>query len=107
MNEMTVTRRRALALLTAVPAALVSLPLALEAAAPDPIDAAAAHLWAGFEAAVRDPDVGASDVALARRAVDLLDRLQAEHGDEAGGAIWREAMARHTRRVRAWGREHA
>ncbi len=78
---------------------------------PDPLDAATAELWAGFEVANRVHDrtgsLGEAVLVLARASIDVLDRLRAALGTEAGGAIWRAAMARHTERVRAWGRGEA
>jgi len=81
--------------------ALAALPAVAHAApAPDPLDAAAADLWAGFEAANRAYEAGDEREAIMlilRRPIALLKRLTADHGPDAGVAIWRAAMAEHTR----------
>ena len=96
-----VTRRGALAMLAAAPLALAALPSIAHAAAvgADPVAAAVDELVAASRAGERLVErtgaVGAGAMVLVRAMVHQLERLKAEHGEDAGGAIWRAAMDRH------------
>ena len=100
MTEPTiVTRRRALALLVAVPVALAALPSIAAAGPADPVTAAYDELVAASLELEREydatGDLGAAVLAVVREMVALRRRLVAECGEDAGGAIWRAAMDRH------------
>ena len=90
-----ITRRQLLALVVAAPLAVVPL------APADPVAAAYGELveaslaWERSHAATGDLSAGM--LPFVRHVVGLLHRLEAEHGDEAGGVIWRAAMHRHQR----------
>ena len=98
MSERTrVTRRQAVQALAAV-VAVAALPAPL-AAAPDPVAAAYAALVEASHEVERvldaTGDVGAGILGWVRTTVRLHEELAAEHGEDAGGAIWRAAMDRH------------
>ena len=88
-----ITRRRLLTLVAAAPLAVVPL------APADPVAAAYAELvedsLAWERCYAESGDVGAGLLPWVRRTVALYHRLVAEHGEDAGGAIWRAAMDRH------------
>jgi hypothetical protein len=105
MSENTVNRRAALGRLAGLGAGavfVVTLPSTVSAAPVDPVDVALAEL---MEASLAVEDTRRTDRAALGDAVlgwvgtcvALHDRLQAEHGEVRGEAIWTEAMERHRR----------
>ncbi len=103
MFENTIDRRAALGRLVGFGAGadlVAALPPTVMAAPADPVDAAFDELVAASLAVedTRRTDRAAFGDALVGwvgTCVALLDRLEAEHGKEAGGAIWTEAMTKH------------
>ena len=93
------TRRKALAMLAAAPVALIALPSVVGAVGVDPVALATHELVEASHEVERvldaTGDVGAGILGWVRTTVRLHEELAAEHGEDAGGAIWRAAMDRH------------